>query len=410
RDVALVNAVVRAYLDEIVEKEKNKKRARLNELDAAYSSKDEEVRKRLTNLKNLADELGTVDLKAASLKQQLVMQELSGARSNLMRQQFETRRAVGQMQAKQSLLNLVDEQEISEAEVKAYLRNDPAYKEMFQEQQYRMMDLAYLKSAIRDHANSPHLNKFMRDYQAVQAQVEGMSGEVREEIRDKRRTELRREITQLEAQAAFLAEQESELKKGVESRRVEAQRLGEFSVDLEMMRTEIDNIRNVQVGIAREREQLTVELQAVSRIRVRQEAETQNAAANRAARVALSIVAMIFGLCLPGGLIVLWDSQMRRINSADDVSGGLGVEVLGSIPVIPARIMQNLGSPTRKHNLWQTRLAESIDGVAARLLRKADRGESRVVLVTSATAGEGKTSLATQLAMSLARNNRRTVL
>ncbi len=409
-DVALVNAVVRAYLDEIVEKEKNQKRLRLNELDTAYSSKDEEVRRRLTNLKNLADELGTVDLKAASLKQQLVMQELSAARRDLLRQQFETRQAVGQMQAQQSLYDLIADQEISDGEVKAYLRNDPAYKELFREQQYKMIDLAYLKSTVRNHADSPHLDKFMRDYQAVQAQVEGMSGEVREEIRDKSRSELRRVITKLEAQAAFLSEQEPELKKAVEMRRAEAQRLSEFSVDLEMMRTEIDNIKNVQAGIAREREQLSVELQAVSRIRVRQEAESQNTPANAAARIALSVVTMVFGFCLPGGLIVWWDSQMRRINSADDVSVGLGLDVLGSIPVIPARIMQSLGSPTRKHNLWQTRLAESIDGVSARLLRKADQDESRVVLVTSAIAGEGKTSLATQLAMSLARNNRRTVL
>jgi capsular exopolysaccharide synthesis family protein len=56
------------------------------------------------------------------------------------------------------------------------------------------------------------------------------------------------------------------------------------------------------------------------------------------------------------------------------------------------------------------RFTESVDGVAARLLRKAERDQIRVVLITSALSGEGKTTLATQLAMSLARSQRRTVL
>jgi capsular exopolysaccharide synthesis family protein len=46
----------------------------------------------------------------------------------------------------------------------------------------------------------------------------------------------------------------------------------------------------------------------------------------------------------------------------------------------------------------------------ARLLRKADLEDSRVLLVTSPVSGEAKTTLATQLSMSLVRNGHRTVL
>ncbi|NQU20788.1 MAG: AAA family ATPase [Candidatus Nealsonbacteria bacterium] len=410
RDVALVNTIVQAYLIEIVGKEKDIKGRRLDELDQAYALKDEEVRKNLNSLKELADKLGTTDREAASVKQQLIMTELAYARSNLQRLQFETRQSFGQMQAQQSLLDAVDDMEIADGEVKRYLRNDPAYRTLFQEQQWRMMDLASMDNSLRNPTNSPHRTRFIQDYQAVQAQVEGLAAEVREEIRAVDRTEFRREVQKLKAQSAFLAEQETELKAEVDTRRLEAQRLGEFSVDLEMMRTEIDNIKLLQGGIAEERDRLQVELRANSRIRKVQDAEEPQIPVNGVARVALSLVAMIFGLCLPGGLVVWWDSRMHRVNTASDVSQGLGVDVLGSIPVIPARIMQSLGSPTRTHNLWQTRLAESIDGVAARLLHEAERDQSRTILVTSATTGEGKTSLATQLAMSLARSNRRTVL
>jgi capsular exopolysaccharide synthesis family protein len=56
------------------------------------------------------------------------------------------------------------------------------------------------------------------------------------------------------------------------------------------------------------------------------------------------------------------------------------------------------------------RLTESVDGISARLLRQAETEQRRVVMVTSAINGEGKTTLSAQLAMSLARAGRRTLL
>ena len=56
------------------------------------------------------------------------------------------------------------------------------------------------------------------------------------------------------------------------------------------------------------------------------------------------------------------------------------------------------------------RLTESVDGITARILHKAELGEGRVIMVSSAGGGEGKTTLATQLALSLARTRRKIVL
>ena len=91
-------------------------------------------------------------------------------------------------------------------------------------------------------------------------------------------------------------------------------------------------------------------------------------------------------------------------------SSGLGLSVIGSVPAIPAHVLRRLGGTSKRSQTWRLRLTESMDGIAARLLHKAEREQSRVVLVSSAMAGEGKTTLATQLAMSLARHLRRTVL
>src|SRR5262249_56622453 len=57
-----------------------------------------------------------------------------------------------------------------------------------------------------------------------------------------------------------------------------------------------------------------------------------------------------------------------------------------------------------------TPVMESIDAIRTRLLHDASTRSTRVVMVTSAGPGEGKTTLASALATSLARAGRRTLL
>lgn len=124
----------------------------------------------------------------------------------------------------------------------------------------------------------------------------------------------------------------------------------------------------------------------------------------------MTVMAMLVALCCPTGLVVLWDIRAKRINSSADVSKGLQLSVIGSVPLIPARVIRRLGSPSKRYQMWHVRLTESVDGIAARVLRKAEMEQCRVVMVSSAAGGEGKTTLSTQLALSLARAGRQTVL
>src|SRR5208337_3654070 len=65
---------------------------------------------------------------------------------------------------------------------------------------------------------------------------------------------------------------------------------------------------------------------------------------------------------------------------------------------------------TLKDRYWHNVLLESIDATVT-MLRHTARAEShRVVMITSALSGEGKTSLASHLATSLARSGLRTLL
>src|SRR5581483_3177992 len=60
--------------------------------------------------------------------------------------------------------------------------------------------------------------------------------------------------------------------------------------------------------------------------------------------------------------------------------------------------------------LYRHNLIESVDAIRTMLLRNAGPENLRVLMVTSAVGSEGKTTLASNLAMSLARAGRKTLL
>jgi polysaccharide biosynthesis transport protein len=105
-------------------------------------------------------------------------------------------------------------------------------------------------------------------------------------------------------------------------------------------------------------------------------------------------------------LIAWWESRRQRVNSVDEVIHGLGMKLMGTVPALPSRRI----SPARPDIRWQNILTESVDTARTMLLHKARSESLRAIMVTSATGGEGKTSLSSHLAASLARAGRKTLL
>src|SRR5262249_19684136 len=85
--------------------------------------------------------------------------------------------------------------------------------------------------------------------------------------------------------------------------------------------------------------------------------------------------------------------------------------VVGTVPNLPDRVRSRVvGRLPARDGRWHSLLTESVNATRTMLLHSARAEGLRVVMVTSAVEGEGKTSLACQLAASLARAKRRTLL
>jgi capsular exopolysaccharide synthesis family protein len=105
--------------------------------------------------------------------------------------------------------------------------------------------------------------------------------------------------------------------------------------------------------------------------------------------------------------VAFLEFRARRINLPQEVAQGLGLNVVGTIPPLPARSKK----PDQAAELaWQSQLQESVDAIRTVLMHQARSQAMHVIMVTSAAQGEGKTTLATQLAASLSRACKRVLI
>ena len=189
---------------------------------------------------------------------------------------------------------------------------------------------------------------------------------------------------------------------------MKAERFGNSSIDVEMMRSELQYLEKVLTPIADEREKLKVELRSTPRITVFQKAEPPKTPEGKP-RLQNAATAGIGGLFGTIFLVLTWDMRKQRINSLADLSRGLGLTVAGTVPRLSQQTVR-AGRRGKGQDKWRNSLDHAVDSIAARLFLRKDAEDVQVVMVSSATPREGKTALAVQLATRLARSGKPTLL
>jgi capsular exopolysaccharide synthesis family protein len=101
-------------------------------------------------------------------------------------------------------------------------------------------------------------------------------------------------------------------------------------------------------------------------------------------------------------LAFLFERLARRVSDGDRLAADANVPVLGEIASLPTR-RANGKTPSATYFRERVTFEESIDALRVTLTLLPESKSIRTVLVTSAISAEGKTNLATSLAISLAR-------
>lgn len=124
-------------------------------------------------------------------------------------------------------------------------------------------------------------------------------------------------------------------------------------------------------------------------------------------RTRLNLMVALFGGTLVGiGLVIGVERLRTRIDTPDDIGDALGLPVLGITP----RIAGPTDRLARLDGALPPVFQEALRGIRARILLSPIASAVRTLAVTSTSAGEGKTSVASNLAISMALSGRRVLL
>lgn len=198
-----------------------------------------------------------------------------------------------------------------------------------------------------------------------------------------------------------------------------------FRVERDALQKLMQNGNVVHWDILRMRDQLKPQREAMEKVnssitqlrlaqkmsgRVEPRGEVEKVAiSNQARKIAMSGFgggSAFFGVIL---LVAFLEWRTRRIDGVDQVVTELGMRVIGTVPAFPNRANLKAAVEAGGAN-WRFVLNESINSARTMLLHTARTQSMQVVMVTSATQGEGKTSLSSQLATSMATAGMRTLI
>ncbi|MBI1313467.1 AAA family ATPase [bacterium] len=404
---ALVNAVKDAYLDEVVLADRKKRIARVSELEQIYNETEEKVRKKEERVEHLARQLGTGDSAALSIKHQMALEQISLLRREHARVRFELMQAQIHQQSVAEISESrkgdpgASRKDASSLPAMALPASAAPGQTVDPRVAFATSRVAQLKDLIARYEqqvvdqNHPTLTRYREELAEMERVAAGLSPEASAEP-----------VSRLE----MLAKQERALREELDKYSELVNSIGTSSFELELMKTEIEQIAKVSDKVGGEMEALRIELKSPTRVTLLQEADVPQTR-DTGKKTKLTAAAGIGSLGMVFLIVAVMEFRARRITDPKDVAQTLGLELLGALPAMPRPLLQFWKSPKdARINLWNNALIESVDTVRSILLHAPDADQKQVLMIVSAAPGEGKTTFACQLAGSLARAGRKTVL
>ncbi|MHB0960802.1 MAG: exopolysaccharide transport family protein [Pirellulaceae bacterium] len=439
-EAALLTAsVAKAYIDEVVTQETKNRSKRLSELQNTLRDKNAERDQKNTELKELAKELGSKDTQALSNQQRVAQDHWMAVYREWIIVQNEVTRLQAQLELKQTDLKRAQEADadavqalVSHYVLESARTQDPILADLKLQLEKMQQEIGELRRTSTAAQIQRHEQTHSQNLKELEQRVALRQEVLGQDLRRLHLAMLSDEIAQATSQLDTQTRLEERLRGDEERLRESVKEFGGSSLVVESLQKEIDALDRIIDPMDTQARELEIELRRPNRVtritRLESEQRTGQVTSDadlqleelaaaiqpvgpdsnaRIRKTAASGIACM-GLVLMG--ILYWDVRGKHVNSSTDVSSSLGLSVIGAIPLIPSRAVNRSGSSSPRYRRWRTLLNESMRGVMVRLLYDAPAGESRVVFVSSAASGEGKSTLATNLGVAMARAGYRTLL
>ena len=257
-------------------------------------------------------------------------------------------------------------------------------------------------------SSAPDLQKVLAELSAAESELRVQLQRYTEEykgVKDLREriTMLRDRTIPLYAQALSrqLQVRDDEMSTRISAMEREMRQIPTRSQNESRLRREVDQADQLFRNLSTSRQEARLaEASAIPDVRVVDSAEVPTTP-NKNSTASLVLIGLVAGLGAGVGLALLLDRLDRRVRYPEQVSQGLGLSILGTIP----QIRHHGASPEEA-----AQVIEAFRSVRLNLMHSYDQGSVVALAISSPSPGDGKSLIASNLALSFAEAGYRTVL
>ena len=406
----VLNAVVKAYESEIVSKERLEKVEMLQKLRTRYRANFEEISKKGEQVQKLAEQLGSTEMATVQSEQRIRLQELQSNKRDLDNLRKELADAI----AEYSLLQINAQFGTSTPSEHAILDE--------LEKDGEFLALRYQISELKDQLEAqaafarpgaPSLSGLQQEIALLQQKQddlrEALTPRVVERLQRAEGESDQDRSKALIMQQAMLQNLVAQVQRSEQAYATQlklVRELGGYSGDLDARIGELNGLKETQRNVRKDMQALEIELEAPKRINVVQPATTPNDS-NWKLKLGEILGAWLLTLGVVVCGVAYWDYLGKRVNNSEDLTRASAVRVVGTLPAVQQHSLIPFMKMGRE--ALESAMHVSIDGIRTALLYNRQQA-TQVVMVTSATGHEGRSTVACQLAVSMARAGKRTLL
>ncbi|MBN1851412.1 MAG: polysaccharide biosynthesis tyrosine autokinase [Pirellulales bacterium] len=401
----IVNAVVDAYLEEVVYGASRQAKKSKEMLERSLRDIKEQQSALRKDYEELAASLGTSEDETSNIKIQMGLEERRVNR--LQRKEAQDRIALAFVEREAIVRNARDPA-VVDAQIQEQLAEDPNIQMMMQQIAYWDSMIMMYKSKSKH--QTPALKRLLAEREKMQTELANMQRQMVASAQANYQKQpdliIRQANNQYLATVNVYAPQIEALDKRHAEILEELKTLSEQSADLVSRAAELEQLDLLAASMSERLYEWDVELvaqQEIPRVQVIQRA-IAHPSINEVERWLIISGGGLLMLGLTCFGVGYMEFRNRRLDGPSQMDEGLGIRVIGTLPALSHRRINRESDPV------VATLMESIDSVRTTLMHDATSKDRRIVLVTSAGPQEGRTTVASQLAASLARAGRRTLL
>jgi capsular exopolysaccharide synthesis family protein len=408
----IVDAVRNAYMKEIVNKEHDIRMRRLEQLQGLYARYDQLLREKRHKLNELAETFGAKKSEALLIKQKFFYSHLESLERELLQLQSSARKAQIESQLAQSKHASLKQSPLPKPVVEERLKLHPELVKMEADIAAKQARLDSLSERLQSPENDPLYRAEKQAVASAAAELasrrEDLRGIVEQKLREESLAQTKTALQTHKEQLTLMDRLEKTVEEQVHKQAADIEALSKGTISIEWLDEEIAHTADTHKRVGSQKEALQVEVDAPSRVSVLEDAYTIQSR-DPASRLRITGLAGIglFGLAMFGVAFV--EFHARRVTDVRDIVSGLGLRLLGVLPQIGRAFLAKPVASQLAGGV-QNLLLESINTTRTMLVHAAKQESLRVVMVTSALKGEGKTLVSSHLAISMVQAGFRTLL